>query len=180
MPLPSSLPAQAASTAGSNRIAAIFADVPKCYSSASPVFRILLDRPAAKWNSHLGYRAALRAKTAPTHGHWGSNGAWAGSDPRALRGQCGSDGAREGSGSAALDGRDVLLDRQLRRGVRLHDTHVLVVAMMADMLVAHPRIGIECFRLGLVGLDDRRSRGLGGRRSGSLGGRRRHGLVGGR
>jgi hypothetical protein len=45
---------------GSNRIAAtfaalFFAEVPKRSFSTCPV--ILLDRPAQKWNSHLGYRA---------------------------------------------------------------------------------------------------------------------------
>src|SRR3954452_8403434 len=93
-----------------------------------------LDRPAAKWNSHLDYQPVPDTpKTAPAHGHWGSNGAWAGLYPRALRGQCGSDRARGVSGSAAL-GRREMLDRQLRRAVRLQHAHLLVVAMMADML----------------------------------------------
>src|SRR5258707_7196577 len=90
-------------------------------------------------------------RTAPTHGHWGSNGAWAGSVPAGAVGAMGIGPRPRESASAALGGRDVL-DRDLRRGVRLHNTHLLVVAMMAHLLVAHPRIGLERLRLGLVGL----------------------------
>ena len=56
--------------------------------------------------------------------------------------------------SAAFGVRN-LLDRELRRAVRLQHAHVLVVAMMAQMLVlmsTHPRIGIEELRPGLIGL----------------------------
>jgi hypothetical protein len=67
MLLPSSLPAQAASAIGNSRIAARFADIPKCnsfsivYPSASRIaLRRILDRPPAKWNSYLGYRANRR------------------------------------------------------------------------------------------------------------------------
>src|SRR3981189_1436373 len=63
MPRPSSLPAQAARTAGSKTIAAIFADVPKPKLFHLPVSRILLDRPAAKWNSQLGYHARFDDRT---------------------------------------------------------------------------------------------------------------------
>src|SRR5260221_3355860 len=55
--LPSSLPAQAASATGSSRIAAHFAEIPKC----NPLFKGqmpsgVLDLPQAKWNSHLADR----------------------------------------------------------------------------------------------------------------------------
>src|SRR5712672_4535961 len=91
MLLPSSLPAQAASAIGSNSIAANFADVPKRNCSTCPVLRILLDRPAAKWNSHLGYQSRIKhvERKVPAHGQWGSNGAWAGSDTRR---RCGGNG----------------------------------------------------------------------------------------
>src|ERR1700738_5736976 len=83
MLLLSSLPAQAPSAIGSSRIAARFADIPKCHSflivclSALLIaLRRILDCPAAKWNSYLGYRAKVRlTKTAPARNHWGSNGA---------------------------------------------------------------------------------------------------------
>src|SRR6187431_1791473 len=89
MLLTSSLPAQAASTIGSNRIAANFADVPKRKSSTCPR-GYLLDRAAPKWNSQLGYRARIRPlKTAPTHGHWGSNGTWVGLIPAGAAGAMG-------------------------------------------------------------------------------------------
>jgi len=78
----SSLPAQAASAIGNIRIAANFADVVKPSPSVCPEARFL-DRSAAKWNSHLGQSLAVQDSvtapvTAPTHGHWGSNGAWVG------------------------------------------------------------------------------------------------------
>ena len=36
-----------------------------------------LNRPAAKWNSHLA-QGLDALETAPTHRHWGSNGTWVG------------------------------------------------------------------------------------------------------
>src|SRR5258708_31063982 len=87
MLLASSPPAQAASAIGSNRIAAIFAvlifaKVPKRNSSTCPRTN-LLDRAPEKWNSQSRLsRRGWTLKTAPTHGHWGSNGAWVGSDTR--------------------------------------------------------------------------------------------------
>src|SRR5260370_40966660 len=65
--LPSSLAAQAPSAIGSSRIAARFADIPKCNSflivcpsAWLTALRRILDCPPAKWNSHLGYRANVR------------------------------------------------------------------------------------------------------------------------
>ena len=79
MVLPSSLPAQAASVIGSSRIAARFADIPKC-NSFKDLTEAVLDLPRIKGNSHLGYGADL--KRHPARGHWGSNGARAGPDIR--------------------------------------------------------------------------------------------------
>src|ERR1700716_1851577 len=74
MLLSSSLPAQAPSAIGSSRIAARFADIPKCNSflivcpSALLIaLQRILDRPPAKWNwylAHSGKRPDYRKKSA--------------------------------------------------------------------------------------------------------------------
>src|SRR3979409_1417438 len=112
MLLSSSLPAQAPSAIGSSRIAARFADIPKCNSflmvrpSALLIaLRRILDRPPAKWNwylAHSGKRPDYRKKSAgpqPLGKQW--------REPVLIStvaaGQRGANHAR-GSVSAALNG----------------------------------------------------------------------------
>src|SRR5216683_4455544 len=83
-------------------------------------------------------------EAAPARGHWGSNGA-SRPDIHGRGGQCGISHAR-GSASAALGGGRNVLDRGLRDLVRLERAHLLVGAMMADMLdmmAAHLGIGVQ-------------------------------------
>jgi hypothetical protein len=54
----SSPPAQAASAIGSSRIAARFADIPKCNSFKRSDAGMVLDLPQIKGNSHSGIAAS--------------------------------------------------------------------------------------------------------------------------
>src|ERR1700730_8668716 len=77
--LASSLPAQAASAIGSSRIAARFADIPKCNKVQSVIQRSdareVLDRLPAKRNSHLDDRRPLSLpRNGPGLPSLGSNG----------------------------------------------------------------------------------------------------------
>src|SRR6266567_171703 len=84
MPLTSSLPAQAASAAGSNRIAAIFADIPKLK---------LFHLPPTDSHRPAGGEMEFAKQHQPTAiGEAMARGL--GLNPQALRGQCGSDCAR--------------------------------------------------------------------------------------
>src|SRR5882672_9231764 len=113
--------------------------------------------------------ASRLSKSAPAHGHEAWRVGWAGY-PRARRGNGGDRNAPADQlqplVSAALRRRRHVLDREFRRGVGFQRAHVLVVAMMAEVLVvmaAHAGIGVQELRLRRIGLDHRRLHGLGHR-----------------
>src|SRR6266481_9490908 len=176
-----SLSAQAASAIGSNRIAAIFVDVPKRNSSTCPRDCLKPPRAELEFASGLSAGRPVRAEQKQYRpavtGEAVTDGP--GLVPAGAAGQFGSNHAG-GSVSAALGGGRNVLGHNLRRRVGLVRSHVLVVAMMGIVLVmmaAHPGIRVQQLRFRLVGLDDRRGGRLGDRRLGRFRDRRRGCLV---
>src|SRR6478672_6724820 len=95
-------------------------------------------RPSASEMEFVSRLSSKRPVKPPARNHWGSNGA-SRPDIHGRGGQCGTSHAR-GSASAALGSGRSVLDRDLGDLVRLVRAHLLVGAMMADMLdmmVAH-------------------------------------------
>src|SRR5260370_40662676 len=118
--LPSSLAAQAPSAIGSSRIAARFADIPKCNSflivcprAWLTALRRILDCPPAKWNSHLGYRANVRFMKQYRPAAIGEAMARAGLISTVAAGNV-EQATPEESASAALGGGRDVFDRGLR------------------------------------------------------------------
>src|SRR6476646_7293709 len=186
---PSSPPAQAASATGSIRIAACVADIPKC-NSFSVVCPKRRRRPSIRPDIIRAYRPSSNPRPPAAEMELASGKSnrgqlllknSAGPPPlgKQWRGpglvSAGRGGATwsshaRGLALAALGGGG-LLDRRLRRLMRLDRAHLLAGAMMAsmlDMMAAHLRVGVHGIRLylrvrlHLRSFSGRRLRGLAG------------------